>query len=72
LISKLRRHKTPFLIAKGSNCIAGIIFGLFFFMLYLKIYLFLKISDICVFLGIIGLGITISLTCSLLMEDQLK
>lgn len=78
LVSKFRKQKASFLIAKGFNRYAGIIAGLFFFILGLasqNLAFFKKdevFSQFAYFLGVVGLGIVIALVCSLLMENQIK
>lgn len=78
LLSALRKRNTPFMVAKGSNRIGGMIFGLMFFIIALIVQ---NISvpfnndifkQFTWFLGMLGLGIVIMLGCSILMEDRIK
>lgn len=75
LITILIKIKSPFYIAKGTNRIVGILAGLLFFAFGIVGQKFILEEDGKIFaycLSIAGLGITIILVCSLLMEDQIK
>lgn len=77
-ISKMRKSNTPILVAKGSNRIAGIIFGFLFFIIGISVQYIESTENIqqfkqfSYFLGLLGLGIVIMLVCTILLEDQIK
>lgn len=78
LLAALRKRNAPFRIAKGSNRIWGMVFGLMFFVIAIIVQnISIPLNDVIFkqftwFLGILGLGIVIMLGCSILMEDQIK
>lgn len=75
-MAKLRKNKIPVLVASGGNRIAGIIMGSFFFILGISLKNIdagaelIPIQNYAYFLGLLGLGIVITLVSTILLEDQ--